>query len=506
MALIFIASGYSASSATRALVIGVDDYAYLTKLDGAVNDARDLADALETSGVAEVTLLLDREASRDRVLQVWTDMIDISAPGDVVFVSYAGHGGQEAVPKGTGGEADALDETLLLAAFTPEGAGTYERIRDDEIATIIRRRSDVTVILVFDACHSGGLTRSVDPRAAPAKVRFSSYRVGKDDRLPPPPQPTQRGDDLPANIAFFGAVQENELAPEVRIDGQMRGALSWSVAKALRGEADFDENGKVTRQELERSVSRSVETRMAGRQHPRLEFGMPRGATLWNSGASASQALPPLPEVSVFFHDLGDGTLESFSAELVGTTLAARDTADLIIDMSEGDVITRLGDLIASEVSTGEDLQAVIDRTRLLSWVGAAASKGPIEMATLPSDKRFAIGEQLSLEILPFALPSLTVINLAPEGTIQFLYPVFAEDPRKIVPGEAFGFELEASPPVGSNALIAIATEEPLDELHEALHLQDGKREPLSLYQALSNALTGQRFEFGSRSVFTGSR
>ena len=505
MALVLLSPGFSAWSATRALVIGIDDYAYLTKLDGAVNDARDLADALATSGVTEVTLLLDREASRDRVMQAWIGLIDDSAPGDVVFVSYAGHGGQEVVPKGAGGEADALDETLLLADFAPEGAGTYERIRDDEIATIIRRRSDVTVILVFDACHSGGLTRSVDPRASKTKVRFSSYRVGKDDRLPRVAS-SVGGEDLPANIAFFGAVQENELAPEVRIDGQMRGALSWSVAKALRGEADFDENGKVSRQELERSVRRSVETRMAGRQHPRLEFGMPRGETLWNSGGSTPQELPPLPDVAVFFHDLGGRNLESFSADLAGMTLASREAAELVVDMSEGEVITRLGDLIATEIATNEDLQAVIDRTRLLSWVEAAASKGPIEMATLPSDKRFTLGERLSLEITPFALPSLTVINLAPEGTIQFLYPVFADDPRKVVPGEAFGFELEASPPVGSNALIAIATEEPLDELHEALGHQDGTREPLALYQALSNALTGQRFEFGSRSIFTGHR
>ncbi|MDJ0640665.1 MAG: caspase family protein, partial [Paracoccaceae bacterium] len=55
---------------TFGLVIGIDEYTYVSDLHGAVNDAEDIADALTALG-GEVTLLLNANATRDAILGAW---------------------------------------------------------------------------------------------------------------------------------------------------------------------------------------------------------------------------------------------------------------------------------------------------------------------------------------------------------------------------------------------------------------------------------------------------
>ncbi|MEL6518876.1 MAG: caspase family protein [Pseudomonadota bacterium] len=146
-----------AFSATRTfgLVIGIDDYDHISDLDGAVNDALDIADALTGIG-AEVTMLLNHDASREAILSTWRSLADKVGPGDRLVVSYAGHGSNEPEHY-PGNEDDGRDETLILSGFSPYGTDAGERIRDDEIAELIALTPDTQIIIVADACHSGTL-------------------------------------------------------------------------------------------------------------------------------------------------------------------------------------------------------------------------------------------------------------------------------------------------------------------------------------------------------------
>ena len=109
-----------AASSVRAevygLVVGIDKYKHLPSLAGAVNDARDIDNALRTMGAKKVIMLLDGEATRDKILQSWRELTDEAAPGDTIVFSYAGHGGQEP-ERVVGSETDRLDETFQLAGF-----------------------------------------------------------------------------------------------------------------------------------------------------------------------------------------------------------------------------------------------------------------------------------------------------------------------------------------------------------------------------------------------------
>ena len=64
-----------ARGSVHALVIGIDDYHHQRKLNGAVNDARLIATALEKVGVVDITVLLDSEATRVAIESAWERMI-----------------------------------------------------------------------------------------------------------------------------------------------------------------------------------------------------------------------------------------------------------------------------------------------------------------------------------------------------------------------------------------------------------------------------------------------
>ena len=68
---LILAAAPAMAERTLALVIGIDAYQSIPPLAGAVNDARDIADALMGMG-AETTLLLDGAATRQAVMAAWT--------------------------------------------------------------------------------------------------------------------------------------------------------------------------------------------------------------------------------------------------------------------------------------------------------------------------------------------------------------------------------------------------------------------------------------------------
>lgn len=254
----------------RGLVIGINDYAHLEKLDGAVNDARDVDDALRSVGASDVLMLLDGQATRDAILRSWAAMVERSKPGDILVLHYAGHGGQSP-ERVRGSEATGKDSELLLGGFTPQAPGNYERIVDDEINGMLSSApTDRVIILVTDACHSGTMTRSFGGQNR-RKVRAAVHGPIVNDQLPPPDPALARMQlaDLP-HVAALGAVQDGQLAPEVMLDDSVRGALSWSFAKSIRGTADLNADGVVRGDELVAYMRKSIHIVTDGQQQPSL--------------------------------------------------------------------------------------------------------------------------------------------------------------------------------------------------------------------------------------------
>jgi Caspase domain len=67
------------------LVIGIDDYlGTANDLEGAVNDARDVAQSLDHLGAREVVGLFNDDARKDRIVSEWERLVGKAKAGDTI--------------------------------------------------------------------------------------------------------------------------------------------------------------------------------------------------------------------------------------------------------------------------------------------------------------------------------------------------------------------------------------------------------------------------------------
>jgi len=258
-----------AAAARYGLIVGVDDYdPPVNKLHGAVNDAQDIATALQGAGVDRMILLTDKEVTRQKVQEAWDSLLAQAKAGDTLIFTYAGHGGQEPAAKGDHNHPDGLAETFIMVNYDLSGPGLANRILDDEVTGWIKdaEHKGIHVVFVADSCHSGGMTRGVTMgltyRAIP-KLKISRDELVKFA----PPVPSQDRTIAEADsVTFLAAVAADQLSPEIQIDGKPRGALSYAFARALEGAADAAHHGVTTEQELTAFVRATIQQRTDNQQ------------------------------------------------------------------------------------------------------------------------------------------------------------------------------------------------------------------------------------------------
>ncbi len=265
----------------HALVVGINQYKHanelkqLTNLEGAVNDAKLLIDALREAQVQlpDRRVLLDANATRSAFLHAWRDMLKQAKVGDTLIVTFAGHGGQQPDTKPLD-EKDKKDETLMFHDFNPNHS-SQGRIIDDELRGLLNNASAYNILFIVDACHSSGLKRSM------AAKPLGRVRSGGFWNLTPslPTLQTESDEEkFPEHVTMITAVDNDILLvrEEKLLDNKQHGALSWYFAKALHGEADGNKNGRLERDELERFLTEKVRTKMNDTQMPKL---LPRADT-----------------------------------------------------------------------------------------------------------------------------------------------------------------------------------------------------------------------------------
>ena len=118
-------------------------------------DANDMNALAKGKGYG-TQLLLTKDATAANVTQALTNAAHKLDNGDILFVSYSGHGGQ--VPDTNGDEPDGKDETWVL----------YDRqLVDDELyAMWAMFRPGVRIFVLSDSCHSGSVLRADETLAA----------------------------------------------------------------------------------------------------------------------------------------------------------------------------------------------------------------------------------------------------------------------------------------------------------------------------------------------------
>jgi hypothetical protein len=176
--------------ASYALVIGIDDYSRSPGVDGIygpVNDARDVAQILMTRlGVpkANLTLLLNPEATHTRVQAAFKALANRIGGGSLVYIYYSGHGSTMPDP----GDPSGTDETWVTYGSRDSSSTGLDQldVRDKEINYWLQPIYAKTPNLIFvsDSCHSATAARG-DRIPAGARAAFTDKRfVGEDKDFP----------------------------------------------------------------------------------------------------------------------------------------------------------------------------------------------------------------------------------------------------------------------------------------------------------------------------------
>lgn len=459
-----------------------------------------------------MTLLRNNEATRARIEQEWRAIVGKGKAGDLVILSYAGHGGQEPdlAPLE---EEDGLDESFLLPDFYPDPRhrGWNERIVDDTLHDWLKEAGGkgMKVIFIADACHSGTMTRGTPDRRATVTLRGRPpYGVPETVTLAQlkrkaeslPHTPVARDDDL-AHVTFLSATQENRKAPEVVIGGQKRGALSYAFARAVQGAADSNGDGAMSRFELEAYVSREVRQLSEAQQAPDLR---PRGGSdstlIAVPAAQKVDVAAGLDALKLRIMGMDDAEAQSVASSLSGAVLVTGpQAADLVWDNAKQEVISGIGDPVAHDIDRTR-LQGVVDKWRALPALKQLVVANPVDIRIEPDDGgRQPAGKEIAIASAPLSQPFVTVIDLQPDGTMQLLYPI-PSDPAVWPSGKPYVVpRIRVQQPFGADHVLLISSSKRLVGLQANL-----SRTPVAGFaKELEAALQGQTYQIGLVGLYT---
>ena len=136
----------------HALVIGIQNYQYLTKLKTPLNDAREIARILRYKYGFEVTLLLDETATRKEILRSLEELRRNMKETDSLLIYYAGHG--------------ILDKDTGAGYWQPIDAEKYSVVNWIPFTSLINAINGIQakhILVIADSCFSGALMATRDP-------------------------------------------------------------------------------------------------------------------------------------------------------------------------------------------------------------------------------------------------------------------------------------------------------------------------------------------------------
>jgi hypothetical protein len=231
-----------------AIIIGIADYKNLPRADFANDDARMFYDyAIRALGIKpeNIRLLVDADADDVGIYRAFKTWLPSRVrPTTDVYVYYSGHGlptadGQGLYVLPQRADRDFIDKTAIAQA---------------EINTAIQAAKPKSVTVFLDACYSGQ-TRT-------GEVLMASARpvVLKVERQL-----------FPANFTVISASQSDQVSsssPDLK-----HGIFSYYLMRGMEGEADANQDGKITVGEMHTYLTEQV-TRQAGmmnrQQQPQL--------------------------------------------------------------------------------------------------------------------------------------------------------------------------------------------------------------------------------------------
>ncbi|HEY0876215.1 MAG TPA: caspase family protein [Vicinamibacterales bacterium] len=267
--------------ARRALLIGINKYLVPgADLRGCVNDVRDMTAVLTEFGgfkKRDITTLVDTAATQKAMMAGIRALVKASKKGDVAFLHYSGHGSHVPDDDAHRDETDGRDEILC-----PTDLDWYDPLRDDWMRDALDDlRDGVQLTVIMDCCHSGTITRAIQPPDAPVKERFlpspwdlaaAESRRGLRTRVRSGLGGRKRTSRTSSDIVnadipevLITGCRDTQTSADAFINNRFNGALTYGLVEAIRAT-----RGKLTYRDLHQRASSTIKKKRF-EQVPQLE-------------------------------------------------------------------------------------------------------------------------------------------------------------------------------------------------------------------------------------------
>lgn len=215
---------------TYAVIVGIAGYKEkdIPQLRFANRDANEFAAFLGSKAGGSVpkeniTLLVDSGATTGAVIDAIYQLSKTAAAGDLVYFYFSGHGDQENTIHKNG--------YLICYDSPPVNYAKLALSIDylNDMANTLSAQTKAKVVLITDACHSGKLAGSKNK---------GTFLVGNQLRL------------VRNNEIRITSSAENQLSNENEAWGGGRGVFSYYLINGLKGLADRQKDGIITKDEI----------------------------------------------------------------------------------------------------------------------------------------------------------------------------------------------------------------------------------------------------------------
>ncbi|MFA7268137.1 MAG: caspase family protein [Sterolibacterium sp.] len=427
----------------HALIMTIGTYREgIPPLNGVKYDAETARQIARRMGVMDnnIRTLRDDELTLEGMSKAFDELESRVLQDDQVFIYYSGHGGRQLVREE--GQFERCAESLI----TVDGRGFI----DSELEVRLKQLSQKAqkLIVLIDACHSGGVTtRAVGASAAAAKFTPKYWQgKGSGDACAKPANVVTRGIRAGTrsvgsganNYVYIAAARDDEISFDQPGKG---GVASQAWLDCMNGAAqDLDGSGGLSAEEIRACAQEKIDQKMSnavGLLPPHVSVtGNSRTVLGFPSGGPVAEA--------------------STAAGGTASTPAALSAASLALTASPTMIESPASPARPNPAATLEDIYGNRDDRRL------------VELKT--TRHRLKIG----LDNLEFTLTSsheghVYLLMVGSDGTtFDLLFPNQQDRNNLIRAGETLKlprstWQLTVQGPPGKDRLLAIVAESPRD-------------------------------------------
>jgi hypothetical protein len=217
-----------------AVLVGVNQYddSFYPGLHVCVKDVESLHKQLTVGGFDPTYMHMltdntDLLPTRAEIFDALKRSAKAALHDDLLFFYYSGHGDR------------SNDTSYLIARDSKPNSLEYTAVALPEVANILRESEARAKVIILDACHSGASFDGKGPKSMP-------------------PDFIKRVFEQARGQVVLASCKQGELSYEWQ--AQERSVFTHFLLQALKGEADYDEKGFVTVQDVNRYVVDGVRT------------------------------------------------------------------------------------------------------------------------------------------------------------------------------------------------------------------------------------------------------